>query len=292
MSVVSESGEYQWEKLSDTAAFKRADKIQLMNIRDTIWAFLQHGIYYSTNGINFHLSKLEPIVSSTGLSGFIFFNNKLISLSHFKPHSLASSTGFTHTSLNLQDWKQVISSTMPFRRSYNPVGFKGKFWIFGGKDSSGLHADAWNSEDAIHWKKVADSLAFGPIDNYNMIVFKKKLLMLSEHLWDSEDGIHWRKVQTTAVPSLHSSTPIIFNDKLWIFGAGFINEENGKVLVSADLKKWDTLRAPWLERSSPAACIFHGKILLGGGNHHLISGNVLKDSLLNDIWQMKSKPDE
>jgi hypothetical protein len=35
-----------------------------------------------------------------------------------------------------------------------------------------------------------------------------------------------------------------------------------------------------------------GKILLGGGNHHLISGNVLKDSLLNDIWQMKSKPDE
>jgi len=258
-----------------------------MNIRDTIWAFLHNGIYYSTNGINFHLSKLESVVSSTGITGYIFFNNKLISLSHFKPHSLASSTGFTHTSLNLQDWKQMISSTMPFRRSYYPVSFKGKIWIFGGRDSTHLHADAWNSDDAIHWKKVADSLPFGPIDNQNLVVFKKKLLLLSDHLWDSEDGIHWKRVPTTIVPSLHGSNALLFNDKLWIFGAGFRNGTNGKVLVSTDSRKWDTLDAPWLERSSPAVCVFRGKILLGGGNHQLISGNLIKDSLLNDIWKMK-----
>jgi hypothetical protein len=40
MRVVTESGEYQWEKLSDTAAFKPAYHIQFMNIRDTLWAFL------------------------------------------------------------------------------------------------------------------------------------------------------------------------------------------------------------------------------------------------------------
>ncbi|HSB92209.1 MAG TPA: hypothetical protein VLC28_03790, partial [Flavitalea sp.] len=146
---------------------------------------------------------------------------------------------------------------------------------------------SWNSEDAVHWTKRADSLPFGAIRNQRIIVFKKKLLLLSHHLWESEDGIEWKKIRTTATPSFKQCTPVLYNNLLWVFGAGSSQEGLVKIMVSPDATKWDTMDAPWVERSSPALCVFRGKIFMGGGNHPVNSGKSSRDSLLNDIWQME-----
>jgi hypothetical protein len=193
----------------------------------------------------------------------------------------------TYKSADLLQWNQKTKVTsIPLT---NPllVGFKGKIWMFGSSDSLNRFVSAWNSDDAVHWNKMADSISFGPITNLRMIVFKKKLLLLSDHLWESENGTDWKKVPTSAVPSFHQATPIQFNNLLWIFGAGSKQLSATKILVSENARQWDTIDAPWLERSAPAVCILRGKIFIGGGNHRVISGNTTRDSLLNDIWQME-----
>ena len=118
-------------------------------------------------------------------------------------------------------------------------------------------------------------------------VFKKKLLLFSKDLRSSEDGIDWKKVSTTAVPSFEGSSPVEFDEMLWIFGSASGKKADCKILVSKDIQKWDTLNAPWSSRSSPALSIFRGKIFMSAGNHPVISDLKSSDSLLNDVWQME-----
>jgi hypothetical protein len=282
------SSGYQWTKLSDSVGFLPTDRLQFLNIRDTLWVFHPNGNYYSTDGTSFQLSGLEAKLSGSTIPGYLFSNNKLISVVAAKRDATTdSSLMITYKSADLLQWNQKTKVTsIPL---INPllIGFKGKIWMFGAGDSLDRFVSAWNSDDAIHWTRMADSISLGPITNRRMIVFKKKLLLLSDHLWESENGTDWKKVPTSAVPSLNHATPIQFNNLLWIFGAGSKQQSAPKILVSENARQWDTIDAPWPERLSPAVCIMRGKIIIGGGNHPVISGNNTRDSLLNDIWQME-----
>jgi hypothetical protein len=285
---VQDSKRYRWTKLSDSAAFLPTDRLQFLNIRDTLWVFHPNGNYYSTDGTSFQLSSLEPKLSGPAIPCYLFSNNRLISVVAAKSGvTTDSSLMITYKSADLLQWNQKTKVTsIPF---INPllIGFKGKIWMFGASDSLNQYVSAWNSDDAIHWTKMGDSISFGPITDRRMIVFKKKLLLLSDYLWESENGTDWKKVPTSAVPSLNEATPIQFNTLLWIFGAGSKQQSAAKILVSENARQWDTIDAPWPERLSPAVCIMRGKIFIGGGNHPVISGNNTRDSLLNDIWQME-----
>lgn len=282
------SREYQWKKLADSAAFMPTDRLQFQNIRDTLWAFHPNGNYYSTDGETFQLSILEPKISKDAIPGYLFSNNKLITVIPASSGNKNDSNSIiTYKSVDLSHWN-VKTKAVPLAlvRPSPLVVFRGKIWIFGATDSSYENTVAWNSDDAIHWTKIADSLPFRAELNQRMIVFKKKLLLLSDHLWESEDGARWKIVSTTTLPSFKQSTPIHFNNLLWIFGAGSNEKGLIKILVSADTRKWDTIDAPWPWRTSPAVCILRGKIFMGGGKHPVISGSQTSDSLLNDIWQM------
>src|SRR5215203_2294745 len=74
------SGEYEWTKLCDSTGFFPTNRLQFLNIRDTLWVFHPNGNYYSTDGISFQLCGLEAKLSSPGIPGYLFSNNNLISV--------------------------------------------------------------------------------------------------------------------------------------------------------------------------------------------------------------------
>ena len=174
------SGEYEWTKLSDSAGFIPTGDLQFVNIRDTLWLFHPNGNYYSTDGIKFHLSGLEAKLSLSGKPGYLFSNNKLITVVAGQAGKKNdSSSMITYKSFDLLNWNLATKAiSLPLIDHSLLIGFKGKIWIFGASDSSDQHVGAWNSDDAVHWTKMADSISFGSIADCRMIVFKKKVIII------------------------------------------------------------------------------------------------------------------
>ena len=96
---------YQWTRVTDNAAFMPTDRLQFQNIRDTLWAFHPNGNYYSTDGETFFLTILEPKISTNAIPGYLFTNNKLITVI---PDSSVIKTDsnsiITYKSVDLSHW--------------------------------------------------------------------------------------------------------------------------------------------------------------------------------------------
>jgi hypothetical protein len=276
---------YNWIKLADTTGFSPSSHVQFMNIRDTVWAVHPNGIYFSIDGISFQPSSLTTEMTRSSFSDVIFFNNKLIAFGkHLTTLGKSTSSIITFESTDLRHWT-ATPSNLPISDRYRPVVFNGRLWIFTGNESTKRNLQAWNSSDGIRWNKIADSLAFPAGEHQLMFVFRKKLIALSTGCMQSEDGIHWRNLDCKSAPAIEGRTPIIFNDKIWLFGSVPSAKETPGVVYSADGKTWDSMTSPWIKRSNPAACVFRAAILLSSGDHRKVSGTSHLDSLLNDVWQ-------
>ncbi|HSB94005.1 MAG TPA: hypothetical protein VLC28_12860, partial [Flavitalea sp.] len=137
---VEDSPGYKWKKLSDNGGFVPTDRIQFLNVRDTLWSFNANGNYYSTDGIHFLLSGLQPKVSSIGIPGYLYINNRLIAAIPTRGRSLIdSNTIEIFKSDDLLHWNfQRTATSLGLSTTSALIGFKGKIWIFGAKDSAGI----------------------------------------------------------------------------------------------------------------------------------------------------------
>jgi len=132
----------------------------------------------------------------------------------------------------------------PYRNGLLVVVFQNKLWVFGqggitfnqdGTFSIGLR-DVWNSEDGIHWDKIADRIFEDDRIGYRIVVFKNKLWAIGgialqgvvdgfpqyqyyNEIWNSEDGVIWDMVTEKPDFSARSNATIVTReDGLWMFG--------------------------------------------------------------------------
>lgn len=138
-----------------------------------------------------------------------------------------------------EDHSSTFSTSFPFenlpgREEHQVVSFKNKLWLLGGTDyESPLTAksDIWSSQDGIHWTQESESLPYGELKEYKVIVFQNKIWIIggytswesredNKSIWSSADGVNWVEVTSEApFGARYSSFQLtVFNQKLWLMG--------------------------------------------------------------------------
>jgi hypothetical protein len=289
--------EYKWTELTANAAFPKGYNFQILTVRDTLWALHHEGAWFSTDGKNWTKSPLTNIIKNNGFLDYVWFKDALYGLGTFDGNIEHDNlnTQIAKT-MNFKDWQILsINSNLPKRFFYHPFVFKNKIWVIGGTDGKTIYSDAWTSEDAIHWTKIADNLPFGNKPSWNgqhFIIFKKSLFRFDNDVWVSKDGLNWDKViDKIAKEPISGYSPIIYDDKIWLIGCNRDGVFSSEVTYSNDGRIWKAEKASWTPRGGATTCIYKGKVFMTGGKY----GGLTKDGRTtefvysNDVWTFEKK---
>lgn len=178
-----------------------------------------------------------PFISSEEISPIVLFSDSI---------SLESPSKLTlKESLYSTDY--IISNALPRQRyGFKTVVFKEKLWLFGGKDTEGnILKDVWFTEDGIRWVKVVDDPGFTTGIQYDVVVFKDKLYLVTglldgeyqSEIWVSSDGATWEEILPPAMPNGNPTALSVKNDRLWIFYARG-DSTTGATWSSSDGSVW------------------------------------------------------
>jgi hypothetical protein len=285
-------GAYKWTELTKDAAFPKSYNFQLLTIHDTLWALHSAGNWYSMNGKSWIKSNLPNSINNLAFLDYVYFNNALYGLGHFEGNiEKFELTTRIYKTTNMKTWTVVANeSNLPRRFFYHPFVFDNKIWIIGGSNGTNQYADAWNSDDAIHWKKVATDLPFDKRANSEFVIFNNKIYLLNNDVWSSADGINWTLETREIVKGqqIFGYAAIVFDNKIWLLGCNRNNVFKSEVLVSSDGKTWRAERAPWTPRGGIAASVFRDKIIMTGGKYGGpgIAGQT-EFIYSNDVWSLE-----
>lgn len=283
---------YTWNKLLDSAAWRKNYNFQMFTIRDTAWVFHPDGCWYSVDGKKWTFSDLGNPMRNQAFLDYVFFKGAMYGLGRFegnierfdfKPQIYRSS--------NLRNWDTVsINSNLPRRFFYHPFVFREKIWIIGGEDKDRQYADIWNSPDGIQWTRVSDRAPFGARSSSKIVTLGGKLYLLNNDVWVSSDGLVWEKLAGEILKGeqLFGYAAVVFDQRIWLLGCNRNGLFSSQVLHSADGKNWVTQEAPWLPRGGVAATVFNGKILMTGGKYGGTPGHP-DFRYDNDLWALEKK---
>jgi len=288
-----DSSVYVWQKIMDSAQWKKNYNFQLFSIRDTIWTFHPDGNWYSADdGQHWVKSLLPNSIHNLAFLDYIVFKDAVYGLGYFegniethlfKPH--------IYRTRDMQSWEVLTEqSNLPKRFFYHPFVFKDKLWIIGGEDERQQFADVWNSDDGIHWVKQLDQLPFGKRSGSVVVQLKHKLYLLNNDVWSSADGVNWVKETDAIVPGeqIFGYAALVYDEKIWLLGCNRNGQFSSQVLVSSDGKKWEGMDAPWSPRGGIAATVHRNKIFMTGGKYGGTPDHT-EFMYSNDLWVLSKK---
>lgn len=292
-TVINDSSGYSWQKILDSADWKKNYNFQLFSIRDTLWSFHPDANWYSVDeGKHWVKSSLLNVINNHAFLDYVLFKDAVYGLGYFegnierfvfKPH--------IYRTTNRQLWELVSDkSNLPSRFFYHPFVFNNKLWIIGGEDKNAKYADIWNSEDGINWIKQKDKLPFGERSASTVVQLKNKLYLLNNDVWSSADGLNWQKETDEIVKGeqIFGYAALVYDEKIWLLGCNRNGQFSSQVLVSADGKKWEGMDAPWSPRGGIAATVHHDKIFMTGGKY---GGTPDHTEFIysNDLWVLNKR---
>ncbi len=215
--------------------------------------------------------------------------------------------------------------------------FQDKLWVVGGQDGiislveypddpsyvphTQFHNDVWNSDDGVHWVKVAADTAEDPptdptrwsgrglIDR--MVEFKGRLWLVGgarytapmpnyegtfptsyfAEVWSTVDGVSWKKHATPPWPGRAWNSVLVFDGRLWTFAGGNDSGNSNESWFTDDGEHW-TQVAPGLDSYSQShadgfAVGADPTILLrAGGNYSY--GNAYAWGHDRSSWRMRA----
>ncbi|MFN7117447.1 MAG: hypothetical protein ACK4TA_11655 [Saprospiraceae bacterium] len=283
---------YQWQKMTDAAAFPESYNFQLFAVKDTLWAMHPRGTYFSIDGKDWQKTQLTHFIQNSAFLDFIYFKGALYSLGTFSGNiERYDMTGTIAKTTDFENWEIITKeSNLPRRFFYHPFVFDDKIWIIGGNDGKEDYNDIWNSTDAVHWTKVKHDAAFGKRSGSQIVQLNGKLFLLDNDVWSSSDGINWTLVTPEIVKGqrIFGYAAVVYDNRIFLLGCNRNGQFTSKVLSSADGKNWQEMDAPWSPRGGIGACVFKDKIIMTGGKY---GGTPEKTEFVysNDVWTLAIK---
>jgi len=291
--VTNDGTGYVWQKILDSAEWKKNYNFQLFSIRDTLWSFHPDANWYSVDeGEHWVKSSLSNVINNHAFLDYVVFKDVVYGLGYFEGNieTFLFKPNIYRTT-NMQSWELLSEqSNLPNRFFYHPFVFEDKLWIIGGEDKNSKYADIWNSEDGIHWVKQKDQLPFGKRSGSVVVQLKHKLYLLNNDVWSSTDGLNWQKETDAIVPGeqIFGYSALVYDEKIWLLGCNRNGQFSSQVLVSKDGKKWQGMDAPWSPRGGIAATVHQDKIFMTGGKY---GGTPDHTEFIysNDLWVLSKK---
>ena len=259
----------------------------MFDIRDTLWTFHPDGNWFSTDGRNWVLSPLPNVINNLAFLDYVQFNDAIYGLGHFEGNIEQFSFKPTiYRTTDMRHWDVMTdSSNLPVRFFYHPFVFNNNIWIIGGEDKNTQYADIWNSSNGVNWLKQKDSLEFGKRNHNQVITLNDKLYLLGNDVWVSTDALNWKKETNEIMPGipLFGYSVQVMDNKVWLLGCNRNGQFSSQVLMSGDLKNWQSMDAPWTPRGGIASTIHQGKIYMTGGKYGGTT-NQPEFRYSNDVW--------
>ena len=284
--------EYEWKKLTDTAAWSKSYNFQMIKVQDTIWTFHPDGNWYSTDGMEWQKSSLSNSIGNHAFLDYIFFDDAVWGLGNFE----GNIEKFTfkpeiYKTADFKQWQTVSKkSNLPERHFYHPFEFRNKIWIIGGENKDTVYSDIWHSTDGIIWIKGRDNVPFGRRSNSQIVLLNSKLYLLNNDVWSSDDGLSWHRETEEILPgqNIFGYKALVYDQKIWLLGCNRNGLFSNQVLYSSDGKNWKTQNAPWLPRGGIAATVYKNKIYMTGGKYGGTPDHP-EFRYDNDIWVMEKR---
>lgn len=296
--------EYRWGKVTEQAAFRTGYNFPVFRMGDGSLLAVHDGGWRSTDSRTWTRTQLGDSGLNSAYQQFVQLNDAVYALGALKGNYL----GFTldRTIKRTRDgrrWEVVDkNSNIPARVFYGANVFNGRIWLFGGFDGKRYYNDVWSSDDAVTWRREAESAAWTPRTASRTIVFRNRIWLFGggvidgeanpnpgsdREIWSSADGVNWERAKVNGLSKL-AGTPVVFDDRLWLLGA---NRNDGNfasaTLVTQDGENWRELSAPWSPRGGVAAWVFGDKLYISGGKFSFVERGVTKFVYSNDIWEMR-----
>jgi len=285
-----------WQKILDSANWRKNYNFQLFSLRDTLWTFHPDANWYSVDdGRHWTKSLLPNVINNHAFLDYVVFKGHVYGLGYFKGNiEQYSFKPAIYRTTNMRKWETLSEkSNLPNRFFYHPFVFQDKLWIIGGEDQQQQYADIWNSEDGIHWIKQKDALDFGKRSGSFIVQLNNKLFLLNNDVWSSTDGINWKKETDEIVKGeqIFGYAAVVYESKIWLLGCNRNGQFSSQVLASSDGKNWEGMSAPWSPRGGIAATSHHDKIFITGGKY---GGTPEHTEFIysNDLWSFGKKEAE
>ncbi|CAE8617820.1 unnamed protein product [Polarella glacialis] len=177
-----------------------------------------------------------------------------------------------------RSWEAKQSPSWSAREGFAVVAGTSRLWVIAGRDSSGLLADVWSTQNhGTSWTSSSSSGAFGARERHCALEFQGALLVLGGHsgsamlqdVWTSTDGSAWTAATLSAFWSARREFGAAVHDgKAYLLG-GYDYQDTAlaDVWTSTDGATWQlqTASAPWGPSIAPGVASFGQRLWLFGG---------------------------
>ena len=316
---------YHWTKITEAAAFAPRDGAGALVFQDRMWLLggwnpndkknipkiCNSEVWSSSNGLEWKLETLEAPWEARHCAGYVVHQGKMwivggdSNQGHHQFDVWNSGDGI--------NWEQVCDR-VPWgpRSAHCTAAFAGKIWVMGGQtilkhgpSEEAFYSDVWNSEDGVHWTKVADDLPWGPRGLIGgEAIFNNRIWLLGggtyetpqrpdrvvyNDVWSTADGIQWEcHTPDAAWQPRQYHEVAVFDNQLWVLEgyshagdrkfcpASPVGSNINDVWHSPDGVQWTEVpNSPWLPRHAASVFVYHDALWLVAGNN-----------MTSDVWKL------
>jgi hypothetical protein len=299
LAMSSAASAYQWERLTEAAAFPKGYNFPVHVLADGRFVALRsEGTYESRDGATWTKSALPFNGLNSAYLAYVQHRGEAWSLGKLSGNYQNFGVDpVVERTVGYRKWERLGSSaTLPKVVFYAAISFRNAIWILGGYDGKGGTSAVWKSTDGLNWIKVTTA-PWSARSGSKAIVFRERLYLFgggvldgpnANDVWSTADGVSWRRETASIAPQAPVGyTPIVYDGKIWLIGANRSGTFASGMLVSADGKKWDAVDAPWTPRGGAAAWVQNGALYMTGGKYSYVKGGETIFVYSNDVWRMR-----
>ena len=278
---MADSPKYEWQCITEEAAFAGRDGAGALTYKDKMWLL---GGWNPKDKVNFPEVCNSEVWSSTDGEVWTEVNEKA-------------------------PWEG--------RHTAGYVLHDGRMWIVGGDCNQGHYqSDVWSSADGVNWDLVLDPVPWAPRVLHCTAAFDGKIWVMGgqtipqfadedevfhNDVWNTVDGKNWNRVAETSPWSVrgmigHSA---VFKDRIWILGGGTyetpkINSRkfHNDVWSTADGVNWEchTENAAWTPRQYHDVAVWDEKMWVMEGCYMEAATRSMEEAAgfgswnRNDVW--------
>lgn len=318
MNLKAETRKYEWTPVTLHASFAARDGAGALVFRDRMWLLggwnpkdpehfprvTNSEVWSSADGLHWELATKEAPWEGRHTAGYVVHQGRMWIVGgdpnrgHYQNDVWNSADGI--------HW-DCVTTNLPWRDRvlHHTVTFQNKIWVIGGQNMPIMinepedifYSDVWNSEDGIHWQRVADNLPWGPRGMIGgQAVFKDRIWLLGggtydtprhphriyyNDVWSSPDGRRWEKGTDAAPWSARQYLDVaVFDGCLWVIAGYDATRGNlNDVWFSEDGRTWEEVpRTPWAPRHASSVFVFQNALWVVAGNN-----------MTSDVWKLTRK---